>query len=70
MSFQKHKTHIITYWDFKKYGNDAFRSEIQSLCSNETDLAVFKDSILYAFNKDAAIRKNNKDAPIRMHQSE
>ena len=31
------------------YGNDFFRPEIQTLCSNEAKLGIFKDSIVYVF---------------------
>ena len=58
MSFQKWKPHIITYWNYKNYENDAFRSEIQTFCTlNETDLGLLKESIFYIFNKHAPIRK-------------
>ena len=39
ISFQK--SHISTYRDCKMYDNDTFRLEIQSLCSNETNLKDF-----------------------------
>ena len=35
MSLQKHKPHNIIYWAYKKYDNDAFRSEIQSIFSKK-----------------------------------
>ena len=60
MSFQKCKPHIITYQNQKNYDNDVFRSEIQTFCSlNETDLGLFKESILCIFNKHAPIRKKH-----------
>ena len=60
MSFQKCKPHIISYWNYKNYGNDVFRSEIQTFCSlNETDLGLLKESILCIFNKHAPIRKKH-----------
>ena len=39
ISFQK--SHISTYRDCKMYDNGTFRLEIQSLCSNETNLKDF-----------------------------
>ena len=58
MSFQKCKSHIITYRNYKNYDNDVFRSEIQLFCSlNETDLDPFTESIFCIFNKHASIRK-------------
>ena len=51
MNFEKCKPHIITYWNYKNYDDDVFRSEIQSICSlNETDLGLFKESIFGIFN--------------------
>ena len=51
MNFQKCKPHINTYWSYKNYDNDVFRSEIQSIRSlNETDLSLFKESIFGIFN--------------------
>ena len=32
-SFQKYKPHIITYRNYKNYGNDVFIPEIQIFCS-------------------------------------
>ena len=52
MSFQKCKPHIITYWNYKNYVNDAIRSEIKTFCSlNETDLGLFKESVFCIFNE-------------------
>ena len=42
-----------------------FRSEIQSLCSSEADLSVFKDSIFHIFNKHAPIKKKY----LRAHEA-
>ena len=58
ISFQKCTSHIITYWNYKSYDNNAFRSEIQRFCSlNKTDLGMFNESIFFVFNKHASIRK-------------
>ena len=58
MSFQKCKTHIITYRNYKNYDSNVFRSEIQSFCSlNETDLGMFKESLFCIFSKYAPVRK-------------
>ena len=58
MSFQKCKPRNVTYRNYKNYDNDVFRSEIQSFCSlNETDLGLFKKSVVCIFNKHAPIRK-------------
>ena len=58
MNFQKCKPHIITYRNYKNYGNDVCRSEIQSFCSlNETDLCLFKETIFCIFNKHTPIRE-------------
>ena len=45
MGFMKSKPRIIAYRDYKKFKNNAFRFEIQSLCSREADLDFFKGSI-------------------------
>ena len=73
MRFQKRKRHITeeyTYWDYKKYNNDAFRSVSQSVCSNDKDVCIFKYSILYAFNKHASIRKKNVQKTPRCYYEE
>ena len=57
MCFTKSKPRIITYRDYKKFNNNAFRSEIQSPYSSEPDLGFFKDSIFHIFNKLAPIKK-------------
>ena len=58
VNFQKCKPHVFTYWNYRNYDNDVFRSEIQSFCSlNETYLGLFKGSIFCIFNKHAPIRK-------------
>lgn len=43
--------------DYKKFNNNAYRSDIQNPCSSEADLGFFKDYIFYIFNKHAPIRK-------------
>ena len=58
MGFTKSKPRIITYRDYKKFNNSACRSEIQILCSSETELGFFKDSIFHIFSKHAPIKKN------------
>ena len=57
MCFTKSQPRIITYRDYKKFSNNSFRYEIQSLCSGEADLGFFKDSIFHIFNKHAPIKK-------------
>ena len=57
MGFSKSKPRIIIYRDYKKFNSNAFRSEIESLCSSEAYLGFFKDSILHIFNKQAPIKK-------------
>ena len=57
MGFTKSKPCIITYRDYKKFSNNAFRSEIQSLCSCEADLGFFKSSIFHIFNEHGHIKK-------------
>ena len=58
MGFTKSKPRIITYWNYKKFNNNAFRSEIQSLWPSEfRDLGFSKDSIFHIFNKYAPIKK-------------
>ena len=57
MGSKKSKPCIITYRDYKKFNNNAFRSEIQSLRSREADLGFFKDSIFHVFNKHVPIKK-------------
>ena len=57
MGFSKSKPRIIIYRDYKKFNSNAFRSEIESLCSSEAYLGFFKDSILHIFNKHAPIKK-------------
>ena len=57
MGFRKSKPRITTYRDYKKLNNNAFRSEIQSLCSSEADLRFFIYSIFHIFNKHAPIKK-------------
>ena len=57
ISFQKCTSHIITYWNYKNYDNNAFRSEIQRFSLNKTDLGLFNESIFFIFNKHAPIRK-------------
>ena len=52
MSFTKSKPRIIAYRDYKKFNNNAFRSEIQSLCSSESS-----EDIFHIFNKHAPIKK-------------
>ena len=47
MGFTKSKPRMITYRDYKKFNNNTFISEIQSLCSSEADLGFSKDSYLY-----------------------
>ena len=49
MCFTKSQPRIITYRDYKKFNNNSFRPEIQSLCSGEADLGFF--------NKHALIKK-------------
>ena len=57
MGFTKSNSSMITYWDYKKFNNNVFRSEIQSLCSSEADLGFFRDSILHIFNKHGPIKE-------------
>ena len=57
MGSKKSKPCIITYRDYKKFNNNAFRFEIQSLRSREADLSFFKDSIFHVFNKHVPIKK-------------
>ena len=57
ISFQKCTSHIITYWNYKNYDNNAFRSEIQRFSLNKTDLGLFNESIFFIFNNYASIRK-------------
>ena len=57
MGSKKSKPCIITYRDYKKFNNNDFRSEIQSLRSREADLGFFKDSIFHVFNKHVPIKK-------------
>ena len=57
MGFMKSKPRIIAYRDYKKFKNNAFRFEIQSLCSREADLDFFKGSIFHIFNKHGPIKK-------------
>ena len=57
MGFTKSKPRIITYRDYKKFNKNAFRSEIQSLCSSEVDLGFFEDLIFHIFNKHAPIKE-------------
>ena len=56
MGFTKSKPRIMTCGDYKKFNNNAFRSEVQSLCSSEADLGFFKGSIFHIFNKHAPIK--------------
>ena len=56
MGFTKSKPRIMTYGDYKKFNNNAFRSEVQSLCSSKADLGFFKGSIFHIFNKHAPIK--------------
>ena len=56
MSFQTIKSHIGTYWNYKIYDNDVFRSEIQTFCSlNKMNVGLFKESIFRIFNKHTPI---------------
>ena len=57
MGFSKSKPRIIIYRDYKKFNSNAFRSEIESLCSSEAYLGFFKDYILHIFNKHAPMKK-------------
>ena len=43
MGFTKSKPRILTYQDYKMFTNNAFRSEIQSLCSSKAHLRILKD---------------------------
>ena len=55
LGFTKSKPRI-TYRNYKKLNNNAFRSEIQSLCSSEADLA-FSKALFFSVNKHAPIKK-------------
>ena len=57
MGFTKSKPCIISFWDYKKFNNNAFRAEIQSLFSSEADLDFFKNSTFHIFNKLESIKK-------------
>ena len=54
MGFMKSKPRIIAHRDYKKFNNNAFRFEIQSLCSREADLDF---CIFHIFNKHGLIKK-------------
>ena len=76
MSFQKCKPHIITCRNFKNYGNNVFRPEIQSFFYlNGTNLGLFEESIFCMFNKHANYQKKcgpAKEAPfmnIELHNA-
>ena len=57
MGFTKSKPRIITCrQNYKNFNSNAFRSEIQSLCSSEINLVFFKDSIFRISNKHAPIK--------------
>ena len=59
MGFTKSKPRIINCRGYKKFNNNAFRYEIQSLCSSEADLGFFKESILtFSINLHLSTKSN------------
>ena len=70
-SFQKKKPKIITYRDYKKFGNQIFnlkvREAIDSVTNIQTDFSLFNSTVKYILNKQAPLKQKYiraNDAPF------
>ena len=57
MGFQKLKTQVITYRNYKNFKNDRFQADIKTCGFNKKDINSFKETIFSVFSKYAPIKK-------------
>ena len=57
VGFQKLKSQVITYRNYKNFNNDRFQADIKTCGFDTKDVNSFKEIILSIFNKYAPIKK-------------
>ena len=57
MGFQKRKSQVITYRNYKNFNHDKFQADIKTYRSDKNDINRFKETILSVFNKYDPIKK-------------
>ena len=57
MGFQKKLPRIITYYDYKKFGNAKFRDDANNFAFDQFDVRNFKETIYDIFDKHAPIKQ-------------
>ena len=59
VGFQKQKTKVITYFKYKTFDNNKFRSHVLKHNFDKDDFVSYKDPLFNLFNKHVTLKKKS-----------